>query len=64
MNLEKIINTAMRSPLGTLVLIVILIYLLTVLIGMCQGCAAPRAKDVPWQQRTGPEWADKEAVNP
>jgi len=34
-NLEKIILAAMKSPLGTLVLIVVLIYLLTNLIELC-----------------------------
>jgi len=41
MNLEKLINAAMRSPLGTLVLVVIALYLLTVILGMC-GCSTPR----------------------
>jgi len=34
-NLEKLINVAMKSPLGTLVLVVIFLWLLTHLLELC-----------------------------
>jgi len=44
MNLEKLITAAMRSPLGTLILICIFLYLLTIILGLC-GCTTPRCGD-------------------
>jgi len=39
-NLAKILQAAMRSPRGTLVLISIMLYLLSIILGMC-GCVTP-----------------------
>jgi len=62
MNIEKLLQAAMRSPLGTLILICIFLYLLTVILGMC-GCVAPRCVGPHAQKSTphadGPDTTQK-----
>jgi len=41
LDVQRIILAAMKSPIGSLVLMAVLLYLLTILLGLC-GCQTPR----------------------
>jgi len=57
-NLERIILAAVRSPIGSLIIMAVILYLLTILLGLC-GCVSPRECGADTRQR----WDVREGHN-